>query len=202
MGEAVTSAGDFIARMLSWCWGVLRYILDIEETEFKAIEGWTKDDVLNSATYEVLQRDVIDRLDGWGESVMLLSALSLLIWLVFIFAELIARSRQPAPAGTLLAVLQQPDGVCIEDPLLCLIPQRGEAREGVLPHASPTRILARGVVMDTLWILQGCLFTFALTGLIMLSILGPAGGGALVTASSALSQSRPRLKTEGLCFMA
>jgi len=186
MGQAVTQAGDFIARMLSWCWGALRFILDIEDTEFRAIEGWTTADVLDSATFGVLQSEVFERMDDWASTMMIISGLVLLLWLVLLIAELVGRSRPQAAAGSILATLQQPGGMRIEDPLLCLLPRRGPAIEGAHPHAAASRLLARGVVVDLSWTLLSCLMCFSILGLSVLMVFGPAGGGAAVVTASAL----------------
>jgi hypothetical protein len=185
VGQAVAQAGVFISKMLSWAWSVLRFFLDIEDTQFHAVDGWTTQDVLSSATYGVLQARLFDRLDGWGFTLMLISALALGLWLVLQGTELLIRRRTPGSPGSLTAVLQQPGGMRIEDPLLMCIPKRGEAIEGATPHASPSRVLVRGVVVDLSWLMLLCLLTFSGIGLSTLMVLGTLGGGAVVVTTSA-----------------
>ena len=188
MGQAVAEAGKFISRMLSWGWSVLRMVLDLEPLDIgDALEGWTTQDVLESATYGVFTHDVTDRLSVWSGSLLWMSVLALSLWAILFVAEWAARRRPAAAPGSLMAVLQQPGGMRMEDPLLVLIPRRGESVQGALPHASTSRLLARGVFVDMSWLLVAYLTLFAIIGMSTFLMLGPSGAGGIVTSLSAVS---------------
>ena len=187
MGLAVEEAGQLMSKMLGWGWGVVRFFLDMEPIDTSTFEGWNTQDVLNSAVFGVFEQSVVTRLSDWGSSLALVSLASLGLWFVLVVLEWFSRRRPSAAHGTLTAVLQQPGGMRLEDPLLMLIPRRGTISPGALPHAASSRLLVRGVFIDLSWLLLALLSTFTIVASNTLMVVGPMGVGGTVTPISAMT---------------
>ena len=70
IGGGMKEVGMVVGWMMNMARKGVEFFLDVEIEEFKSIDGWTTDDVLNSLTYGVIQTDILDRLSDWASAVM------------------------------------------------------------------------------------------------------------------------------------
>ena len=88
VGQAAAEAGAVLSKVLMWCWTALQNLLDMDEPDLQALGGWTSEDVLNSATYGVVEAGMIVSLEDWSSTVMQASLIALAVWLGLTVLEL------------------------------------------------------------------------------------------------------------------
>jgi hypothetical protein len=201
IGEGAKEIGTFIGWMLGQVRKALDYLLDIKFTEFNTIDGWNPQDVLDSHTYGVIQADIFDALSGWSDNLITLAMCSAAIWIGLLVVERIARKRPAAEAGTWVAAFQQPGGIRIEDPLLLLLPSKGENFGPTAVHSAASAALLRGIFVDLSWLFLIAVGSFTLVGLVLFPVLQGATVAVAAMTSAAVTTTAllvPRITFAGI----